>query len=154
MRYVSCEVEQTSVRNPAPPATTCVGNPPVTAEKAQLHVLVVDDEPLIRWSVAESLTDLGLDVEQASDAASALRVVTTSRRPFQVVLLDFQLPDMRDLSLLATLRQLLPEARLILMTASVTPDITTDANLLGAAVVNKPFDLDDIARLACESSSR
>ena len=65
----------------------------------------------------------------------------------QAVILDFRLPDMHDLSLLATLRQLLPEARLILMTAFGTPDVATDANLLGATVVNKPFDLDVVASL-------
>ena len=42
-------------------------------EKFPRHVLVVDDEPLIRWSVAESFSDLGFDVEEAADAASALR---------------------------------------------------------------------------------
>ena len=82
------------------------------AEKFPRHVLVVDDEPLIRWSVAESLSDLGLDVEQAADAASALRTVTNAALPFDVVVLDLRLPDMDDLSLLGTLRQLLPGASL------------------------------------------
>src|SRR6188474_3667446 len=49
------------------------------------HVLVVDDEPLIRWSVAESLADRGVDVEQASDAASALRTVSNTRLPFDAI---------------------------------------------------------------------
>lgn len=111
------------------------------------HVLVVDDEPLIRWSVAESLADLGLDVEQAADAASALRTVTTTANPFHVVVLDLRLPDMADLSLLATLHQLLPAARLILMTAFGTPDIVQQAALLGATVLNKPFELSDLNRL-------
>ena len=111
------------------------------------HVLVVDDEPLIRWSVAQSLADLGLDVEQASDAASALRTVTTSASPFQVVVLDLRLPDMDDLSLLATLRQVLPAARLILMTAFGSPDILREATLLGAKVLNKPFELAELNRL-------
>jgi DNA-binding NtrC family response regulator len=80
-------------------------------------VLVVDDEPLIRWSVAETLADLEFDVEQAADASAALRAVTTTARPFDVVVLDLRLPDMNDLSLLRTVHQLLPAAALILMTA-------------------------------------
>lgn len=116
-------------------------------EKFPLHVLVVDDEPLIRWSVTESLADLGLDVEQAPDAASALRAVLTTALPFQVVILDLRLPDMTDLSLLATLRQLLPRARLILMTAFGSPDVVQEATLLGATILNKPFELADLNRL-------
>jgi DNA-binding NtrC family response regulator len=74
-------------------------------------------------------------------------MVTTAARPFDVVLLDLRLPDMHDLSLLATLRQLLPAAALILMTAFGTPEIFADAEALGAAVLNKPFEIDDLKKL-------
>jgi DNA-binding NtrC family response regulator len=116
------------------------------AEKSPRHVLVVDDEPLIRWSVSESLVDLGFDVEQAADANAALRAVTTST-PFDVMVVDLRLPDMGDLSLLGTLRQLAPSATLILMTAFGTPEIIDDATAMGAAVLHKPFELDELRRL-------
>lgn len=111
------------------------------------HVLVVDDEPLIRWSVAESLAGLGYIVEQAGDAATALRIVTTAPLPFQTVIMDLKLPDMDDLSLMATLRQLLPECRVILMTAFGTPEVIAEARALGADVLHKPFELGDMNRL-------
>ena len=123
------------------------GNLPENADFLQRHVLVVDDEPLIRWSVSETLSDAGYDVEQAADASSALRIVTTAAEPFDVVVLDLRLPDMKDLSLLATLRQLLPKALLVLMTAFGTPEITNDARALGAKVLDKPFELFDLQRL-------
>lgn len=121
------------------------------AENFPRHVLVVDDEPLIRWSVSESLSDLGYDVEQAADAQSALRTVTTTALPFDTVVLDLRLPDMDDLSLLGTLRQLLPQATLILMTAFGTPEVLANAESLGAAVINKPFELQDLTRLVTGS---
>lgn len=114
------------------------------------RVLVVDDELLIRWSVSETLSDLGYDVEQAGDAGAALRIVTTAARPFDVVVLDLRLPDMHDLSLLGTLRQLLPSAALILMTAFGTAEIVKDAQALGATVLSKPFELDELTRLVSE----
>jgi len=117
------------------------------------HVLVVDDELLIRWSVSEALSDLGFDVEQASDAGSALRAVSTAALPFDVVVLDLRLPDMNDLSLLRTLRQLLPTAALILMTAFGTAEIFRDAQALGAAVLGKPFELDELKRLVSETGT-
>ena len=113
-------------------------------------VLVVDDEPLIRWSLIQALADLGFTVEDASDAASALKIVTTSPRPFAVVVLDLRLPDMNDLSLLGTLRQLLPHAQLILMTAFGSPDVVAGARALGAEVLSKPFELSDVSRMILE----
>lgn len=119
-----------------------------------LHILVVDDEPLIRWSVAESLSDLGCDVEQAPDAAGALRTVTTTDRAFEVVVLDLRLPDMDDLSLLGTLRQVLPAATLILMTAFGTPEIVAGAAGLGAVVIDKPFELSELRTLVLAAGSQ
>jgi DNA-binding NtrC family response regulator len=113
-------------------------------------VLVVDDEPLIRWSVSQSLADLGYSVEEASDAASALKIVVASPEPFVVVVLDLRLPDMNDLSLLGTLRQLMPDAQVILMTAFGSPEIMADARALGAEVLLKPFDLSELGRLIVE----
>jgi DNA-binding NtrC family response regulator len=114
------------------------------AKKFPIHVLVVDDEPLIRWSVAATLSDAGFDVEEAADATSALRIVTNAALPFGVVILDLRLPDMSDLSLLGTLRQLLPRAHLILMNAFGTPELVASARALGADVLSKPFELDEL----------
>ena len=147
MKPVACMVDEFPQGYPADLAAEPRRNITAAAGKFPLHVLVVDDEPLIRWSVAESLSDLGIDVEEAADAQSALRIVTTAANPFQVVVLDLRLPDMEDLSLLGTLRQVLPDARLILMTAFGTPDIISQAMLLGADVLNKPFELTELNRL-------
>ena len=119
-------------------------------EKFPPQVLVVDDEPLIRWSLTESLSALGFAVQDATDASTALKIVTTSPLPIQVVVLDLRLPDMHDLSLLATLRQLRPSAHLILMTAYGTPEVLAGARALGADVLMKPFELGELTRLVLE----
>jgi two-component system response regulator AtoC len=112
------------------------------AGKNPRRVLVVDDESLIRWSITETLSGLGLDVEQAEDAASALRHIIASPRGFDVILLDLRLPDMRDLSLMGTVRQLQPEASVILMTAFGSDEVVERAIALGAqTVLHKPFAL-------------
>lgn len=125
------------------------GQSPGLAERTvPLQALVVDDEVLIRWSVAETLTGLGMEVEQAGDAAGALRVIAGASTPFDVVILDLRLPDMDDLSLLGRVRQLLPAALVVLMTAFGTPELIAEASALGAlAVLNKPFELDELGRL-------
>ena len=112
------------------------------AGKIPRRVLVVDDEPLIRWSIGETLSGLGLAVEQAGDAASALRHITAGPPGFDVILLDLRLPDMRDLSLLGTVRQLQPEASVIVMTAFDSDEVLERAIALGVqTVLHKPFAL-------------
>jgi DNA-binding NtrC family response regulator len=151
MKPATCAIDDISSANQQDLDVGPVGKIATAAKLFPRHVLVVDDEPLIRWSVAEALSDLGYDVEEAVDASSALRKVTTASLPFDVVVLDLRLPDMDDLSLLGTLRQLLPAAALVLMTAFGTPEIVTDATSMGATVISKPFELDelrDIVRLA------
>lgn len=153
MTRVACTLSEISAAKSDRPDAIRAGKSSPDAEKFPPHVLVVDDEPLIRWSVTESLADLGYTVEDAPDAASALKIVTTTALPIQVVILDLRLPDMDDLSLLATLRQLLPSAHLILMTAFGTPEVIADARALGADVISKPFELGDLNRLVLAGMS-
>jgi DNA-binding NtrC family response regulator len=117
-----------------------------------LRVLVVDDERLIRWSLAEALTECGHIVTEAVDAASARRIVADAAPPPDVVLLDYRLPDSDDLGLLATIRHEAPDARVILMTAYGSPEVVKGAMELGAyRVVSKPFEVDDLAALVLEA---
>jgi DNA-binding NtrC family response regulator len=123
------------------------------AGESRRRVLVVDDERLIRWSLSEALSDLGCVVEQAATAAAALERVSQAIRPFDVVLLDFRLPDSNTLGLLARLRQLMPFARIILITAFSTPDIVQAALDLGAfRVMAKPFEIAEITQLVEQAS--
>jgi DNA-binding NtrC family response regulator len=109
-----------------------------------LRVLVVDDEPLIRWSIAETLGAAGHRVVEAPDAASARRLLDETP-DLDLVLLDLRLPDSSDLALLADVRRKAPNTRVIMMTAFGTPEITADALKLGALkVLNKPFNMHDL----------
>ena len=115
---------------------------------AAAHVLVVDDEPLIRWSLAEVLTQGGHMVTEAGDAKETLRVVTRTANPPDVILLDYRLPDSNDLGLLAAIKRELPEIPIILMTAHGSPEIRAGALALGAyCVVSKPFEVQDLVTL-------
>jgi DNA-binding NtrC family response regulator len=119
---------------------------------ALAHVLVVDDEPLIRWSLAETLTDRGHTVTEAGDGKEALRVVRLAANRPDVVLLDYRLPDSNDLSLFAAIKRELPEIPIILMTAYGSPEITAGALSLGAyRVVSKPFEVQDLVTLVQEA---
>jgi len=119
-----------------------------------LNVLVVDDEPLIRWSLNEALTDCGYDVVESGDARTTRTAVGSAPAEFDVILLDFRLPDSKDLALLASIRKLTPRSQVILMTAFGTPEVVSRALDLGAfRVVSKPFELHEMADLVAEAAA-
>lgn len=121
-------------------------------DSSSLRILVVDDEPLIRWSLAETFVESGHVVTEASDRESALNMITAGGEPFQVVLLDYRLSDSNDLSLLSTIRRLTPASAVIMMTAYGTPEIANAALKLGAyRVVSKPFEVHEMAELVLQA---
>jgi DNA-binding NtrC family response regulator len=107
-------------------------------------VLIVDDESLIRWSIAQSLEAEGFPVLEAATAREALACLG-QRSDIGVVLLDLKLPDSSDLGLLQMLQHQAPTSRIILMTAHGTADVLEEAVRAGAfRAVGKPFDMDDM----------
>lgn len=117
-------------------------------------VLVVDDEPLIRWSVGETLEAAGFEVFEAGTAREALAHIHGADCSC-VVLLDLRLPDSDDLSLLRKIRTQAPLCRIILMTAHGTQEILEEALREGAwDVLRKPFDMTRMVTLVREAASR
>jgi DNA-binding NtrC family response regulator len=119
-----------------------------------LRILVVDDEALIRWSLVETLSDSGHETVEAGDGAGAVRAIEEASVPFDVALLDFRLPDSKDLMLLARLRRMSPATQIILMTAYGTPEVVQGALDLGVfRVVPKPLDMNDVTTLVNHAHS-
>lgn len=117
-----------------------------------LRVLVVDDEPLIRWALVETLEDSGHQAVEAGDARTAIQALLTAAAPFDVVLLDLRLPDASGLAVLAQARRRSADTQVILMTAYGTPEVVEDARDLGAfRVVPKPLEMDDLSDLVLEA---
>jgi DNA-binding NtrC family response regulator len=117
-----------------------------------LRVLIVEDELLIRWSIAETLTDAGHTVIEAGNGAAAVQALTAPAEPVDAVLLDYRLPDSNDLTLLANIRRLSPRSPVILMTAYGAPEVTNGALDLGVyRVVSKPFEMHDLKELLLEA---
>jgi DNA-binding NtrC family response regulator len=133
-----------------------VGDFPPTAKKfAPRRLLVVDDEPLVRWAISETLGGPGFDIEEASDAQSAVRALFGAGADPDVVLLDLRLPDSTDLKLLETVHRMAPGAVIILMTAFGTPDVYADAPRLGASLVlDKPFNVDELNDVVLRALAR
>ena len=119
--------------------------------KKRLTILVVDDEALLRWSLAEVLRRNGHTVIEATSAREALDAISPSSS-VDAVLLDYRLPDSADLSLLEEIRRRLPRSPVVLMTAFGTPEVVQGALSLGAyRVLTKPFDMHGVEGLITEA---
>jgi DNA-binding NtrC family response regulator len=121
-------------------------------EFALRRVLVVDDEPLVRWSCAETLADHGFQAIEVDSGAGAVFALAKPNGGADLVLLDLMLPDFCDLSLLAVIRRLAPTVPIIVMTGYATAEIVERAQRFGAyRVINKPFEMDELAPLIHEA---
>jgi DNA-binding NtrC family response regulator len=134
-----------------PPAGQPAAEPNFPQRAAKIHpprVLVVDDESLLRWSLAEMLSAGGYDVVEARDGREARLAFSDTARPIDGVLLDLKLPDATGLQLLREARAHCLTCPIIVMTAFGTAETVDAALACGALqVVTKPFDLDDMLRL-------
>ena len=126
---------------------------PTHDPSALKRVLVVDDEALIRWALVQSLADDGFAVQQAGSKAEALDVLEVRRETFDVVILDFRLPDSNDFDLMVKVKVLMPSTAVIVMTAYSTPDMVQGALDLGVfRVVSKPFEIGEMLSLVRRAS--
>ncbi|HSE49396.1 MAG TPA: sigma-54 dependent transcriptional regulator [Terriglobales bacterium] len=102
-------------------------------------ILIIDDEAAIRESL-ETLLDLeGYAVESAETGEDGLSALAA--RPFDLVLLDFALPDMNGLEVLAEIRERDPQLSVIMITAYGTVENAVKAVQAGATnFIQKPWD--------------
>ncbi len=112
------------------------------------RILIADDEDNLRWVLDKGLTQAGYEVTSVKDGASAIREFEAE--PFDLVFLDVRMPGIDGLAALARLREIRPDATVVVMTAHGTMDTAIQAMQRGAYdYLAKPFDLDEVV-LLCE----
>lgn len=103
------------------------------------RVLIVDDSSLARRTLRQILEQESCMVEEASDGAQALERYFINRP--DVIFLDMVMEGMYGLDVLAKIRELNPDAKVIVATADIqqsTRDMVQSAG--AAAMVNKPLN--------------
>jgi DNA-binding response OmpR family regulator len=106
--------------------------------REDINVLVVEDEKLLNWSLASSLSKWGFDVWPVFTGTEALAQIEKSG--FDVVLLDYRLPDLDGLAIARMVREKQPDAVIFLLTAFQLNELPIEAGLIDS-YFNKPLDL-------------
>jgi two-component system response regulator PilR (NtrC family) len=107
------------------------------------RILVVDDEQIIRESLGFVLKKEGYQVEEAPNGKEAL--AKQEARPFDVVISDIEMPEMRGMELLEHITKRTPQTFVIMITAFASIETAVAALRKGAYdYVLKPIDFDDI----------
>jgi two-component system response regulator PilR (NtrC family) len=107
------------------------------------RILLVEDEKLLRESVAELLREEGYDVTQAANGRQAHELALN--QSFDLVLTDIRMPEMDGMTLLQHLQQLAPQTPVIVITAFGTVDSAVAAMRAGAAdYLLKPVQFEDM----------
>ncbi|HEV8661762.1 MAG TPA: sigma-54 dependent transcriptional regulator [Candidatus Methylomirabilis sp.] len=106
-------------------------------------ILLVDDDPLLRGSLAEDLGAHGHEVAVAETGAHALSFL--EHLPIDLLLADLRLPDVTGIALLHEVRARHPEVQVVIMTAF--GDIPTAVKAIQDGAYHflpKPFDLEEL----------
>lgn len=124
------------------------------------RVLLADDDDAMRALLACALRRAGFTVVEACSGSELLEWLgfgLESVPPlwFDVIVSDVRMPGFDGLNILASLRQLSIETPVILITAfGTTANHAAAADLGAFALLDKPFDVDDLTTLVRAATSR
>jgi DNA-binding NtrC family response regulator len=110
------------------------------------HILITDDEPLVRKSLKEILRYEGYNVSTAEDGTEALEIM--KKYPVDIIMADMKMPKLGGLDLLALVKKDYPATEVVLMSAYGKIESAVEAMRLGAYdYVSKPIDDEQIKEL-------
>jgi DNA-binding NtrC family response regulator len=109
------------------------------------HILVVDDDPDVRWVIAQDLQQMGCVVTEAESGRAALTILDRETH-CDLMIVDLVMPGLSGLDTLRLARRSQPELRVLFTSGyadlSRFGDILSDYPLL-----QKPFTLESLAEM-------
>jgi two-component system response regulator HydG len=134
------------------PRTTVLPEPVGGRQERSTRVLLVDDEPNVRRSLARVLMTEGFEVITAEDGQAALSLLESGT--VDVMLVDMLMPRMGGMDLLARVKAQHPEVEVIMMTAYANVDDAVAAVKNGAYdFLTKPFPSNDVVAMTISKAA-
>jgi len=110
-------------------------------------IMIVDDEYLIRYSLASVFRDPSTEVVAVADGKAAFEAI--QREQVDLCFLDIQLPDMNGLEIMRKFRDISPWTRIVIITGSVlTSAMMQSIHDNAHCLIAKPFDLEQVKAIA------
>ncbi len=110
-----------------------------------LKILVVDDERIVRVTIADDLKDAGFQVREFASAESAFQHLVEIDSNVDIIITDLKMPGIDGLEFLRKIKQINPEIYVLLMTAHGSIQTAVKAMQLGAYdYLVKPFNIDEL----------
>jgi two-component system response regulator AtoC len=110
------------------------------------NILLADDEEKILKTIGRALSQDGHDVVTTAHALEAQRLLL--ERPFDLLVIDYLMPERTGLEVIRELAQTMPESErpaIVMMTAHGTVESAVEAMKLGARdYLQKPFEVDEL----------
>ena len=126
---------------------------PITPEPESAHILVVDYEGAIRYSISKTLQRVGYQVSAAASGEEALDMLVEQN--FDVVLTDIRMPGLTGVELLARIKEKAPDSIVILMTGYASLGTAVESLRLGAHdYLIKPSSSQDIRQSVARGLER
>jgi DNA-binding NtrC family response regulator len=111
------------------------------------HILVIDDDEVVRRSLRRTLADEYQHIELAWNGETGLRAM--NQQPYDVVLLDLRMPGMDGVAVLEQIKQHWPETEVIIITGYPAVETAKQAIRLGAYdYLAKPVGPDEVIHAA------
>ncbi len=112
----------------------------------QFDILVVDDEPGIRITLAEILKDEGYNVVVAENGYKGIEAAEKAN--FKIAFIDMKMPGLNGIDTLKEIKKVRPDTIIFLMTAFLAEDSVNEAvKLRTKAIFYKPLDIDLILKI-------
>ncbi len=109
-----------------------------------IRVLIIEDESLIRWSLRQKFQDRAYEVSEAENGQQAMDALE-GPGTFDLIMLDYKLPDVTGLDIMRRLRELDRDVVVIMITAYSNIEDAVEAIKLGAYdYIAKPFQMDQL----------
>ncbi len=119
-------------------ATTAVAERKGALAGEKLHLMVLDDEPIMGKRLKPALTKAGFEVEVFEDSVKA--VARLDEKEFDIIVTDFQMDDLNGIQVLEHIIEKCENTRVILMTGYASVELARDALVKGAFdFIAKPF---------------
>jgi DNA-binding NtrC family response regulator len=125
--------------------TTARSREGAARKRADINVLIVDDEKNLTQAMRRLLSAEGYRAEVAASGELALEAI--KELPFDIILLDINMPGMNGLEAFKKLRKVSPKSKVIMITGygKTLKALVEEARELGVhSIIDKPFKINQI----------